>query len=111
MDCRKRLPILMMIAFMMGVIACMTIQAQTGAPAPFGLTPNDRQVEWYHREQQAFIHFGPNTFQNVEWGDGTAPVSTFNPSNLNCGQWVRVLKSAGITTAILVIKHHDGFCL
>lgn len=87
------------------------LQAQVAAPEPFGLTPNERQIEWFHREQQAFIHFGPNTFQNVEWGDGTAPVTTFNPTNLDCGQWMRTLKASGITTAILTIKHHDGFCL
>ncbi|HEX7510003.1 MAG TPA: alpha-L-fucosidase [Chitinivibrionales bacterium] len=92
-------------------ILLSTLQAQTAAPAPSGLTPNARQTEWYHREQQSFIHFGPNTFQNVEWGDGTAPVTTFNPTKLDCGQWMRTLKSSGITTAILVIKHHDGFCL
>jgi alpha-L-fucosidase len=96
--------------FLLGTGADIAVQAQ--APAPYGLTPsNNRQIEWYHREQQAFIHFGPNTFQNVEWGDGTAPVTTFNPTNLNCGQWMRALKAAGMTTAILVIKHHDGFCL
>jgi alpha-L-fucosidase len=96
--------------FLMVIFAFPAVHAQT-PPTAFGLTPNNRQIEWYHREQQAFIHFGPNTFQNVEWGDGTAAVTTFNPTNLNCGQWMRTLKAAGMTTGILVIKHHDGFCL
>jgi alpha-L-fucosidase len=99
-----------MSAFLMVIFAFPAVHAQT-PPTAFGLTPNSRQIEWYHREQQAFVHFGPNTFQNVEWGDGTAPVTTFNPTNLNCGQWMRALKASGITTAILTIKHHDGFCL
>jgi alpha-L-fucosidase len=80
-----------MSAFLMGIFAFPAVHAQT-PPTAYGLTPsNNRQIEWYHREQQAFIHFGPNTFQNVEWGDGTAPVTTFNPTNLNCGQWMRVM--------------------
>jgi alpha-L-fucosidase len=73
--------------------------------------PNARNFEWYHREQQAFIHFNMNTFTNSEWGNGDEDPNLFNPTNLDCGQWMRVFKSSGITTAILVIKHHDGFCL
>jgi alpha-L-fucosidase len=96
--------------FLLGMIALPTIQAQT-TPTPSGLTPNSRQIEWFHREQQAFIHFNMNTFTNNEWGNGDENPSLFNPTNLDCGQWMRVFKSFGITTAILVIKHHDGFCL
>lgn len=31
-------------------------------PKPFGAVPNARQIEWFHRKQQVFIHFGINTF-------------------------------------------------
>jgi alpha-L-fucosidase len=94
----------------MGIFAFPTVHAQT-PPTAFGLTPNNRQIEWYHREQQAFIHFNMNTFTNNEWGNGDENPNLFNPTNLNCGQWMRAFKAFGITTAILVIKHHDGFCL
>jgi alpha-L-fucosidase len=97
--------------FLFTLLACSTISAQTSPPAPFSLTPTTKQVEWFHREQQAFIHFNMNTFTNKEWGSGTETPATFNPTGLDCNQWCRVFKSAGITTAILVIKHHDGFCL
>ena len=75
------------------------------------ILPNDRQLEWYSRELSAFIHFGMNTFHDREWGDGTESPSEFNPTELDCRQWIRELKNAGFKIAILTAKHHDGFCL
>ena len=41
-----------------GLIACsMQIFGQQ-APEPCGLTPSERQIEWYNREMIAFFHFG-----------------------------------------------------
>jgi len=80
------------------------------APRPVGPVPNTRQIEWYHREMIAFIHFGMNTFAGVNEGDGSASAQLFNPTALDCNQWVRVLKNAGIPCTILVAKHADGFC-
>lgn len=72
------------------------------APGPYGLTPSARQVEWYNREMIAFFHFGINTFEEyVNEGDGRAPAAIFNPTALDCGQWMRTLQSAGIPSAIL----------
>ena len=73
--------------------------------------PNARQMEWFKREKSIFFHFGMNTFTNMEWGDGTESPSTFNPTNLDCRQWVKIIKDAGFSAAILTAKHHDGFCL
>ena len=82
------------------------------APEPYGLTPSARQVEWYNREMIAFFHFGINTFEEyVNEGDGRAPAAIFNPTALDCGQWMRTLQSAGIPSAIITAKHADGFCL
>ena len=36
-------------------------------PEPIEPLPNDRQLEWYHREQMGFINFGMNTFYNAGW--------------------------------------------
>lgn len=74
------------------------------------LTPNKRQLDWYKRKT-AFIHFTINTFTGKEWGDGTESPEIFNPTELDCEQWMKVLYDAGFTNAILTAKHHDGFCL
>ena len=75
------------------------------------LVPNKAQLEWQQMELTAFLHFGINTFTGNEWGDGKDDPNLFNPTELDCEQWVKALKDAGFKMAILTAKHHDGFCL
>lgn len=73
------------------------------------LTPVQKQL--IDRRYGMFIHFGLNTYLNIEWGDGQAPVSVYKPTKLDCEQWVRTARDAGFRYVLLVTKHHDGFCL
>lgn len=73
--------------------------------------PSPRQLAWQRLELTGFVCFGINTFTNREWGTGKEDPKFFAPTNLDCRQWARALKSAGIRLAILTAKHHDGFCL
>lgn len=73
--------------------------------------PSIAQLQWQQSEFYLFMHFGPNTFTDKEWGLGKEPEDIFNPSALDCRQWCRVAKAAGAKGIIITAKHHDGFCL
>ena len=78
---------------------------------PHGPLPSQAQLAYLKDELAAFIHFGPNTFYDQEWGSGQEDPKRFNPTKLDAREWVRVLKETGFKKLILVVKHHDGFVL
>ena len=72
--------------------------------------PSPAQLHWMEREWIAFVHYGPDTFNHVQWGNGTEQVDDFCPEALNVAQWCRVCAQAGMKMMVYVAKHHDGFC-
>ena len=87
-----------------------TAQKQTN-PVPCGPVPTEDQLRWQDMEMYAFIHYSMNTYTDEEWGFGNEDLALFNPSDLDCRQWARVCKQAGMRGIIFTAKHHCGFCM
>ncbi len=81
---------------------------QTGSQLP---QPTPAQKAWMDLKFGLFIHFGINTYYDVEWSDGTLDPIKFNPTELDTDQWCRAAAAAGMKYIVVVTKHHDGFCL
>ncbi|WP_316838548.1 alpha-L-fucosidase [Pedobacter gandavensis] len=75
------------------------------------VVPTKNQLSALQNEFIAFIHFGPNTFTRMEWGNGMEDPKIFDLKELDTDQWCQSMKSAGMKMVILTVKHHDGFVL
>lgn len=80
-------------------------------PDPHGALPSSRQLAWAEMEYYMFVHFSINTYTDMEWGTGGEDPAIFDPSDLDCMQWARLAKKAGMKGIIITAKHHDGFVL
>ncbi|MBR5101110.1 MAG: alpha-L-fucosidase [Bacteroidales bacterium] len=91
------------------LICCAALFTQCKKPC--GPVPSKNQLKWQDMEMYAFIHYSLNTYTDQEWGYGNESPELFNPSDLDCRQWARVCKQAGMKGIIFTAKHHCGFCM
>lgn len=75
------------------------------------VVPTKNQLAALRNEYIAFIHFGPNSFTRMEWGNGKEDPKIFDLKELDTDQWCRAMKAAGMKMVLLTVKHHDGFVL
>lgn len=75
------------------------------------VVPTKNQYAALKNEFIAFIHFGPNTFTRMEWGNGKEDPRVFDLKELHTDQWCEAIKSAGMKMVVVTAKHHDGFVL
>ena len=75
------------------------------------LKPSKKQLEFMDWEFGVFFHFGIRTYyeDHTDWDGVPMDISVFNPSELDCRQWIKTAKSAGAKYAVFTAKHHDGF--
>ena len=92
-------------------ILIVNTYAQKTIPKPCGPVPTENQLRWQDMEMYAFIHYSLNTYTDQEWGFGNEDPKLFNPADLDCQQWARVCKQAGMRGIIFTAKHHCGFCM
>ena len=87
----------------------------TEAPSPDEVLPTKNQYRYQKDELAAFCHFGPNTFNEIEWGENygnKTPDEIFKLENdFDADNYVKALKDAGFKKLIVTAKHHDGFCI
>ncbi|MBQ6935809.1 MAG: alpha-L-fucosidase [Clostridia bacterium] len=74
-------------------------------------TPKKEQLEFLDWEFGVFFHFGIRTFNegHKDWDMKPMELSSFNPTDLDCDEWIKTIHDAGAKYAVLVCKHHDGF--
>ena len=105
-----------------GVTDAECTDKYTAAPTPDDTVPDANQYKYQKDELAAFCHFGPNTFNELEWGfdqstqkklyAGRTPDQIFTlESDFDAETLVTTLKNAGFKKLIVTAKHHDGFCI
>jgi alpha-L-fucosidase len=110
-SCREENIELLPTLLALGCLLAVSASDRPSPPAPIEPVPSARHIAWHEMEYYAFIHFNMNTFTGREWGEGYEDAKQFNPTALDCRQWARVAKEAGMKGIIITAKHHDGFCL
>lgn len=73
--------------------------------------PSADQIAWQNLELGMFVHFAPNTWQDVESDDLSTPLSAIDPKKLDTDQWAQTALAMGAKYIVFVAKHQGGFCM
>jgi alpha-L-fucosidase len=107
---------------------------KASAPCTSSVLPSDHPNVAAFRERRfgMFIHWGPVSLKGTEIGWSRAGqrvdrkenitlgvpadeydhlYERFNPVKFNADEWVAIAKVAGMKYIVLIVKHHDGFCM
>ena len=104
---RRYLNVILSAALAFAAVSCDS----PAEPEPLYPIPSENQMRWQEMEYYAFIHYSLNTYTDQSWGYGDESLDLFNPENLDCRQWARICKEAGMKGIIFTAKHHCGFCM
>ncbi|SEJ19890.1 alpha-L-fucosidase [Dyadobacter koreensis] len=94
--------------FLILLIFLAPIAAQSQNPAK---PLSQLQQEFINLRFGMFIHYNIPTYMDQDWPDPDASPAMFNPTKLDCNQWAKAAKSAGMSYGCLTTKHHSGFCI
>ena len=105
-----------------GVLSIATLGAASTPAAAEEVSQRDEPLAWWRAARFGlFIHWGPVALKGTEigWSRGReVPTEeydnlyrSFNPTEFDADEWVRIAKAAGMKYIVITSKHHDGFCL
>jgi alpha-L-fucosidase len=79
--------------------------------------PNKRQLAWQEAELGALFSYDIHVFHGKKYNQKENRINPindyqiFNPKKLDTDQWIKAIKDAGFTFAILTASHETGFSL
>lgn len=74
-------------------------------------TADQNVLDFLNLKFGMFIHYNMGTYHAEQWAYPFHDPKDFKPSELDCKQWAKAAKSAGMKYGVFTTKHHDGFSL
>ena len=83
------------------------MSGQSTATSPPTVLPSARQLEYADWELGFMMHFGIRTSYegHVDWDGKPMDPAAFNPTQLDCRQWIAAAKSAGMKCIAVTNTH------